>query len=155
MTRILVLCTHNSARSQIAEGWLRHLAAREQIPLEVVSAGTERTIVKPEAISVMSEIGIDLSSHASKRVDELDDPWGFDLVVTVCDAANEACPVYPAATQRLHVGFPDPSGGPLGGWREVRDGIGAMARRLVAALGAGRVPTAAELRPTAIEEAGA
>jgi arsenate reductase (thioredoxin) len=146
MTRVLVLCTHNSARSQMAEGWIRHLADEATLPLEVASAGTERTRVKPEAVTVMAEVGIDLSSHTSKRLDELDDPWGYGLVITVCDAANEVCPVYPATTTRLHVPFPDPSGESLERWREVRDSVGAMARRLVALLGDGRTPSEAVLR---------
>jgi arsenate reductase (thioredoxin) len=146
MIRVLVLCTHNSARSQMAEGWIRHHAAEAGLPLEVASAGTERTFVKPDAVAVMAEAGIDLTPHTSKRLDEVPDPWGFDVVLTVCDAANEACPVYPASTHRLHVGLPDPSGQGLERWREVRDAIGAMSVRLVAALAGGGVPVEADLR---------
>jgi arsenate reductase (thioredoxin) len=145
MKRVLVLCTHNSARSQIAEGWIRHHAAAADLPLDVWSAGTERTSVKPEATQVMAEVGVDLTPHTSKRLDEVPDPWSFDVVLTVCDAAAEACPVYPAGTQRLHVAFPDPSGQGLERWRAVRDAIGAMAARLVTTVAGGRLPSEAEL----------
>lgn len=138
--RLLVLCTHNSARSQMAEGWLRHHASEAGLDLEVHSAGTEATRVKPEAIEVMREVGVDISGHASKMLADLLDRWSFGLVLTVCDSANEACPAYPAATTRLHVSFPDPSGQDLDRWREVRDAIGEMSRALVRALAKGRVP---------------
>lgn len=134
MTRVLVLCTHNSARSQMAEGWVRHYAAAFGVGLEVVSAGTEKTRVKPEAAIVMREVGIDLSSHVSKTLNEVADPWDFDVVLSVCDSANEACPAYPARTTRLHVSFPDPSGHDLAVWRGVRDAIGRTSRALVARL---------------------
>jgi len=147
VTRVLVLCTHNSARSQMAEGWIRHHAAAAGAPLEVWSAGTERTRVKPDAVAVMAEVGVDLTGHTSKRLDEVPDPWSFDVVLTVCDAANETCPAYPARTNRLHVAFPDPSGHGLDRWREVRDAIGAMSRALVGTLASGGAPTEADLRP--------
>ena len=143
--RLLVLCTHNSARSQMAEGWLRHHAAKAGLDAEVFSAGTEATRVKPEAVEVMREVGIDLSGHASKALFDLPDPWGFDVALTVCDAANEVCPAYPASTTRLHVSFPDPSGQDLPRWREVRDAIGDTSRRLIDALAQGRTPTEDEL----------
>lgn len=146
MTRVLVLCTHNSARSQMAEGWLRRHAAARGLPLDVWSAGTERTFVKPDAVAAMAEVGVDLSGHTSKRLDEVPDPWAFDVVLTVCDAANETCPAYPVRTTRLHVGYPDPSGQPLERWRAVRDAIGAGMARLVDALAAGRTPTEADVR---------
>lgn len=145
MRRVLVLCTHNSARSQMAEGWIRRHALEAGLDLDVHSAGTERTAVKPDAITVMDEVGIDLGDHRSKRLDEVPDPWSFDLVITVCDAAAETCPAYPASTTRLHVAFPDPSGGSLERWREVRDRIGRMSRALVRTLGADGVPDAATL----------
>lgn len=135
--RLLVLCTHNSARSQMAEGWLRDLCRRTSFDAEVWSAGTEKTAVKPEAIKVMREVGIDLSEHRSKALEDLPDTCCFDLVLTVCDSANEACPVYPASTLRLHHAFPDPTDEPLERWREVRDAIGALCCRLVAALQCG------------------
>ena len=146
MQRVLILCTHNSARSQMAEGWVRHRAASAGVDLDVRSAGTERTRVKPDAITVMAEVGIDLGTHTSKRLDEVPDPWSFDVVITVCDAANETCPAYPARTTRLHVSFPDPSGHDLARWREVRDAIGAMSERLIELLGRGETPTEAALR---------
>jgi arsenate reductase len=145
LTRVLVLCTHNSARSQMAEGWLRRHAADRGLELEVWSAGTERTRVKPDAIAAMAEVGIDLSTHASKRLDEVSDPWAFGVVLTVCDAANETCPAYPARTTRLHVAFPDPSGHPLERWREVRDAIGAAMARLTDVLATGGTPTEADV----------
>jgi arsenate reductase len=145
VTRVLVLCTHNSARSQMAEGWLRRHAATRGFELDVHSAGTERTFVKPDAITAMAEVDVDLSTHTSKRLDEVADPWAFDVVLTVCDSANEACPVYPARTTRLHVAFPDPSGHPLERWREVRGAIGEAMARLVDALADGRTPTAEEV----------
>ena len=137
-----MLCTHNSARSQMAEGWLRRHAAARGLELDVHSAGTERTSVQPEAIAVMGEVDVDLSGHASKRLGDVPDPWAFDVVLTVCDAANEACPVYPARTTRLHVPFPDPSGQPLERWRDVCDAIGSAMARLADALATGRPPTA-------------
>ena len=104
-TRVLFLCTHNSARSQMAEGLLRHLAGDR---FEVMSAGTESTFVRPEAIEAMSELGADISGQRSKTLERyLGEP--FDYVVTVCDDANEACPVFPGAEHRLHWSFQDPS----------------------------------------------
>jgi arsenate reductase len=132
--RMLVLCTHNSARSQMAEGWLRKHAAGSGVELEVWSAGTEKTSLKSAAKEVMAEVGIDISGHYSKTLYDLPDPWQFDLVLTVCDSANEACPAYPATTTRLHASFPDPSGQPIERWREVRDAIGGLCERLVAAM---------------------
>lgn len=131
MTRLLILCTHNSARSQMAEGWVRHYADDAGLKLEVWSAGTEKTKVKPEAVTVMHEVGLDLDSHYSKTLDELPDPWSFDVVLTVCDSANEACPAYLGKTRRLHVSFPDPSGQDFAVWRDVRDALGRMSYVLV------------------------
>jgi arsenate reductase len=109
----------------MAEGLLRHLAGDR---LEVMSAGTEATFVKPEAISAMAELGVDISEQESKTLNRyLDEP--FDCVVTVCDDANEACPVFPGAKNRLHWSFRDPSRGTgseeerLEVFREVRDEI--------------------------------
>lgn len=102
---VLFLCTHNSARSQMAEGFLRAMAADR---FEVESAGTEQTVVRPEAIEAMMKRGVDISGHTSKTLDGfLDRPW--DYVITVCDAANESCPVFPGARHRMHWSFPDPS----------------------------------------------
>ena len=143
--RLLVVCTHNSARSQMGEGWLRHWAKRLGLEAEIWSAGTVKTRVKPEAIAVMAEVGIDLSGHASKTLYDLPHPWNFDLVLTVCDSAAENCPVYPAKTKKLHVSFPDPSGKSLEEWRKVRDALGKLSEYLVGELGAGHVPSEAFL----------
>ncbi len=105
MKRILVLCTGNSCRSQIAEGYLRHFAAGKA---EVYSAGIETHGVNPRAIAVMKEDGIDISGHTSNNVDEymgID----FDYVITVCDNARERCPFFPTRAQRFHHNFPDPA----------------------------------------------
>ncbi|GGR27042.1 arsenate reductase ArsC [Deinococcus ruber] len=118
--RVLILCTHNSARSQMAEALTRNAAQRLAFPLDVHSAGTEATRVKDEAKTVMAELGLDLSSHTSKTLFDVPDPWNFDYVITVCDSAAEACPVYPGNTVRLHYPFFDPSGGSLERWRAVR-----------------------------------
>ena len=96
--RVLFLCTHNSARSQMAEGWLNHLGEGE---FEARSAGSVSTLVRPEAVAVMEEIGIDLSKHESKTLDRyLYEP--FDVVVTVCDRARYSCPTFPHAASNLH-----------------------------------------------------
>ncbi|HZB82322.1 MAG TPA: arsenate reductase ArsC [Rubrobacteraceae bacterium] len=103
--RVLFLCTHNSARSQMAEGLLRHFAGDR---FEVYSAGTVATAVRPQAIEVMGEIGIDISGQESKTLKGyLGQP--FDYVITVCDTAKEACPVFPGAKRRLHWSFEDPA----------------------------------------------
>lgn len=103
--RVLILCTGNSARSQMAEGLFRHEAGDHY---EVFSAGTKPSHVRPEAIAVMREIGIDISRHRSKSIEEfVDQP--FDLVITVCDNAKETCPVFPAAALKLHWPFEDPA----------------------------------------------
>ena len=104
-SKVLFLCTHNSARSQMAEGLLRNLAGDR---FEVYSAGTEVTHVRPLAVAAMQEIGVDISGQESETLDlYLSEP--FEYVVTVCDAANEACPVFPGAKERLHWSFEDPS----------------------------------------------
>lgn len=124
----------------MAEGWLRHHALRWQLDLDVHSAGTEATLVKAEAIRVMAELDIDISTHTSKALIDLADPLRFDIVLTVCDAANEACPAYPARTRRLHASFPDPSGHDIQTWRDVRDAIGEACDQVVEALTLGREP---------------
>src|SRR2546429_368122 len=101
--RVLILCTGNSARSQMAEGLLRHDAGDR---FEVESAGTNPSQVRPEAVGVMSELGIDISGQRSKHVDEFEEQ-GFDYVLTVCDNAKESCPVFPATTTTLHHNFED------------------------------------------------
>lgn len=102
---VLILCTGNSARSQMAEGLLRHDAGDRFV---VESAGTKPGIVRPEAIAAMRELGIDISGHRSKHVDEFQGKH-FDYVITVCDNANESCPVFFGATKRLHHSFEDPA----------------------------------------------
>ena len=121
--RVLILCTGNSARSQMAEGLLRNMAGDR---FEVASAGVSPTHVRPEAVAVMGEIGIDISGHRSKS---LDDFLGqqFDYVITVCDNANQHCPVFPGKTERIHWSIEDPAavGGDehtrLDAFRRVRD----------------------------------
>ena len=123
--RVLFLCTHNSARSQMAEGLLRHLAGDR---FESHSAGTEATRVRPLAIRAMEEIGVDISGQESKTLERYQQE-PFDYVITVCDDANEACPFFPGAQSRLHWSFKDPSKAEgseeerLAVFREVRDGI--------------------------------
>ncbi len=105
LTRVLFLCTHNSARSQMAEGYLRAVSAGR---FEVMSAGHERRPLHPLAIRAMAEIGIDISQHRPKLwVGLIRDPW--DWVITVCDAAHERCPSFPGRVQRAHWGLPDPA----------------------------------------------
>ncbi|MEN2982672.1 MAG: arsenate reductase ArsC [Thermus sp.] len=147
--RLLVLCTHNSARSQMAEAWLKHFAGELGVALEVHSAGTEKGFVKEEAKQVMAEVGLSLEGHASKTLGEVPDPWNFDLVLTLCHEAEAACPAYPAKTARRHVPFPDPTGKPLEAWREVREGLRRLARFLVERLREGDLPSEAELREAA------
>lgn len=103
--RVLILCTGNSARSQMAEGLLRHDAGNR---FEVESAGTKPGHVRPEAIFVMKELGIDISGHRSKSVDEFAGR-DFDYVLTVCDNAKESCPIYAGHANRLHRNFDDPA----------------------------------------------
>lgn len=132
--RVLFVCTHNSARSQMAEGFLRvHGGAR----FEVASAGTEATRVHPMAIQAMEEVGIDLTGHASKTIDAfLGERW--DYVITVCDSANERCPIFPGGTTRIHWSFDDPSLATgteqdrLETFQRVRDKINARIREWLA-----------------------
>ena len=128
--RVLFLCTHNSARSQMAEGFLRALGGDR---FQAASAGTEATRVHPLAVRVMGEVGIDLGSHSSKTFDQfLAQSW--DCVITVCDNANERCPFFPARTPRLHWSFEDPSAAVgseehrLQVFRRIRDEISATIR---------------------------
>ena len=123
--RVLILCTGNSARSQMAEGLLRHDSGSR---FQVWSAGTKPSQVRPEAIEVMREVGIDISGHRSKSVDEFTGQE-FDYVITVCDNAKESCPVFPGKTQRIHWSFDDPAAARgdeqarLAVFRRVRDEI--------------------------------
>jgi arsenate reductase len=103
--RILILCTGNSARSQMAEGLLRHDAGDR---FEVFSAGTKPSHVRPEAVTAMRELGIDISGHRSKGVDEFTGQH-FDYVLTVCDNAKESCPIFPGKAVTIHHNFEDPA----------------------------------------------
>ena len=105
MKRVLFICTHNSARSQMAEGLVNHDLAGK---VEAFSAGTEPSSVNPLVIAVMKEAGIDISRHRSKPIDEFADEK-FDFVITLCDHAAESCPVFFGGTRRMHMGFPDPA----------------------------------------------
>jgi arsenate reductase len=128
--KVLFLCTGNSARSQMAEGLLRDMAGDK---FEVASAGVAPGKVRTEAIDAMREVGIDLSSHHSKSVDEFIGQE-FDYVITVCDNANEQCPVFPGETKRIHWSFEDPAASKgdeiarLAVFRRVRNEINARLR---------------------------
>jgi len=128
--RVLILCTGNSARSQMAEGLLRHDAGTAY---EISSAGTQPTAVRPEAVAVMREVGIDISGHRSKSVDEFRGQ-DFDYVITVCDNAKQSCPVFPAKTKRIHWSIEDPAAAQgsleerLTAFRRARDELRARLR---------------------------
>lgn len=123
--RVLILCTGNSARSQMAEGLLREIAGNR---FEVFSAGTHPSIVRSEAIAALKEKGINISHHRSKSVDEFTGQH-FDYVITVCDNAKENCPIFPAKTNQIHHSFEDPAAVEgsdetrLNAFRKVRDEI--------------------------------
>lgn len=142
MKRILVLCTGNSARSQMGEGLFRHEGAGEW---QVESAGTKPSYVRPEAIAAMAEIGIDISGHRSKSVDDFIGQ-NFDYVVTVCDNARDACPVFPGAVSRLHWSFEDPAAAQgteaerLAEFRRIRNQIHERVRAFAEALRSGNTP---------------
>jgi arsenate reductase len=132
---VLFLCTGNSCRSQMAEGWARHLRAGE---IEAESAGVEPHGIDPRAVAVMAEAGVDIAGQRSKHVEEFSDRT-FDLVITVCDNARERCPLFPGATRVVHVGFDDPprlaaeaatEDEALNHYRRVRDEIREMVERL-------------------------
>lgn len=131
---VLILCTGNSARSQMAEGLLRSMAGDR---FEVSSAGTKPSLVRPEAIAAMRDLGVDITSHRSKSVDEFSGSH-FDYVVTVCDNAKESCPVFPAETQRVHWSFEDPAAVEgddatrLAAFRTIRDQIAERFRDFIA-----------------------
>ena len=132
--RVLFLCTGNSARSQMAEGLLREMAGDR---FEVASAGVSPSKVRPEAVEAMREIDVDISNHRSKSVDEFIGQE-FDFVITVCDNANEQCPVFPGDTKRIHWSFDDPAAfegdehARLNVFRRVRDQIRDRLRSFVA-----------------------
>lgn len=134
MTRsILFLCTGNSCRSQMAEGWVRHL---DSARFEVASAGTQPVGLNTRAVTVMKEAGIDISHHRSKSVAELSGRR-FDYVITVCDRAKETCPIFPGATSVLHWSFDDPAAAQgdekalLTVFRRVRDDIAERVREFL------------------------
>ena len=133
--KVLFLCTGNSCRSQMAEGWARALKGDLIAPY---SAGVEPHGMNARAVRVMAEAGVDLATHRSKHVDELKDV-PLDYVVTVCDSANETCPVFPGRVKRVHVGFDDPprlardaasEEEALGHYRRVRDEIRSFVQSL-------------------------
>jgi arsenate reductase len=133
MKNILVLCTGNSCRSQMAEGYLRHFAGSKA---NIYSAGIETHGVNPKAIQVMADDGIDISGHTSNNADEYADIL-FDYVITVCDNAKENCPYFPVAAQRFHQNFSDPAkaaGTPLqvmNEFKKVRDMIKAYSKEFI------------------------
>lgn len=133
MKKVLILCTGNSCRSQIAEGYLRHFAKGAA---EIYSAGIETHGVNPRAIKIMAEDHIDISGHTSNHVDEYKD-IDFDYLITVCDNANEACPYFPGKVKRFHYNFPDPAKATgteeeiMNEFRRVRDMIKAYAANFV------------------------
>ncbi|MDQ2920938.1 MAG: arsenate reductase ArsC [Acidobacteriota bacterium] len=130
---VLILCTGNSARSQMAEGLLRDMAGDQ---VEVASAGVAPTNVRPEAIEAMKEIGIDISNHRSKSIDELINQ-AFAYVITVCDNANQHCPMFPGACRRIHWSIEDPAAVAgddkirLGAFRGVRDELRERLRKFI------------------------
>jgi arsenate reductase len=137
--KLLFLCTGNSCRSQMAEGWAKHLKSDV---IEAYSAGVETHGMNPHAVKVMAEAGVDISGHHSKLVDELAEVE-FDVVVTVCDNARESCPLFTGAPRIVHVGFEDPprlareartEEEALNHYRRVRDEIRAFVERLPEAL---------------------
>ena len=123
--KVLILCTGNSARSQMAEGLLKHICGDE---FDIYSAGTKPSIVRPEAIQVLKEIGVDISKNRSKSIDEFLDTE-IDFVLTVCSNAKENCPYFPAKTKLIHYSFSDPAEitgdeqTRLSAFRQVRDAI--------------------------------
>ena len=125
MKKVLLLCTHNSCRSQMAEGIVNHYLGDR---FQAFSAGTEKTRVNPLAIQILAEIGIDISGHRSKTLDEFADE-NFDHVITLCGSANEKCPIFFGGVRRVHIGFDDPSqtigsdADILADFRRVRDEI--------------------------------
>jgi len=133
MKNVLVLCTGNSCRSQIAEGYLRHFAKDKGV---IYSAGVETHGVNPKAIAVMREDGIDIAAHTSNNIDEYFDVE-FDFVITVCDNAKERCPFFPTQAKKFHYNFPDPAKatGPdieiMNEFRKVRDMIKEYSRNFI------------------------
>ena len=133
MKKVLVLCTGNSCRSQIAEGYLRHFANGKA---EIYSAGIETHGVNPDAIAVMKEDGIDISHHTSNNIEEYRN-IEFDYVITVCDNAKERCPFFPSSAKKIHYNFPDPAKAKgseqeiMEKFREVRNMIKAYSKNFI------------------------
>ena len=129
---ILFLCTGNSCRSQMAEGWARHLFGQR---FAIHSAGVEKHGLNPQAVQVMAEAGIDITGQRDKLISELPDR-DFDLIITLCSHADQHCPAFPGRMKRIHQGFDDPpklptdKDAPLAGYRRVRDEIKEFVRRL-------------------------
>tara|TARA_B100000949_G_scaffold225050_1_gene228928 strand:+ start:1854 stop:2294 length:441 start_codon:yes stop_codon:yes gene_type:complete len=137
--KILFLCTGNSCRSQMAEGWARHLKSDE---IDAYSAGVEPHGLNPNAVKIMAEAGVDISGHQSQHIDEFKEVE-LDVVVTVCGHAYETCPVFPGQTKVVHIGFDDPpelaegagtEDEALGHYRRVRDEIRAFVEKLPEAM---------------------
>jgi arsenate reductase len=127
MKKVLVLCTGNSCRSQMAEGYLRHFSGGKA---EIYSAGILTHGVNPDAIKVMKEDGIDISHHTSNNVNEYADIH-FDLIITVCDNAKENCPYFPSSAKRFHQNFPDPYKGVIEEYRHTRDLLKVYCQKFV------------------------
>ncbi len=131
--KILILCTGNSCRSQMAEGYMRHFAGDKA---QVFSAGIETHGVNPKAVEVMKEDGIDISGHTSNHIDEYRN-IDFDFVITVCDNAKENCPYFPSRARQFHYNFPDPAKAKgtdedvIGSFRKVRDEIKTYCEQFV------------------------
>lgn len=147
MLRVLFLCTGNSCRSQMAEGWTRHLKGDQ---IEAYSAGIETHGLNPDAVRVMAEAGVDISDHRSKLLHDLRDVE-FDYVITVCDNARQSCPVFPSKAKVVHVGFDDPPRLAAGAttdeerltpYRRVRDEIRVFVTTLPDALTVGQASDA-------------
>ena len=134
MKNVLVLCTGNSCRSQIAEGYLRHFAGEKAT---IYSAGVETHGVNPKAVAIMAADGLDISSHTSNHIDEYEN-INFDYVITVCDNARERCPFLPTKATKFHQNFPDPAkvtgteAEVLAAFEQVRDRIKAYSEKFVA-----------------------
>lgn len=157
MQNILILCTGNSCRSQIAEGFLKKIISEKKLDAQACSAGIEAHGLNPRAVKAMNEIGIDISGHKSKTLDELlnsfpkgaassrwlDEREGakadgaIDFVITVCDSAKESCPVFPNAKKRMHYSFPDPAKATgteeeiMSQFRKIRDEIGSFCKEFI------------------------
>ena len=135
MIKVLVLCTGNSCRSQMAEGFLRHYAGEMKKDASIFSAGIEAHGLNPNAVKIMAEAGIDISGHQSETMDKYQDEV-IDIVITVCDNAKESCPVLPGV-KTIHHSFPDPAGATgteeevMGAFRSTRDQIDSFCQKFI------------------------